>query len=460
MQAGNGFDFINGFQAISRGAYEGGASFFSIQQYEHVVFPEFDGLKQEKFQTSSDALGVAFGFALAGKRSQVFITDLPLKLLTNLSYTGVNGALVIVYLEDCSDLQLDSRPIFKALHLPILEPANPSEVKRFIKIAYNMSEKYDVPIVIRCNKDMLNCGMEVEVGPPKAIQDRTYKRDVSKYALSSSTLKLCLDDINEREKRLAKDGERFPIHSIYDKPSKRGIVAAGEYADLANEVLSDKVLKLGTSYPLPIDKIREFSKTVDSLIVIEEHSFIQETLLSYGINCIGKELFIREGRHSAREIAYALGSGPALVDDTKLPIRTADFCKDCPYAPVFIALKRYEGKVIVPRNCSVYASGYLSVAEVAMDSPLSVASGFAAYIKPLVVISERDLLRDTEILSFVVKSGVKLILLSADSYDVKKLLDAFGISCGECSFPNEQIDVEFKESVLLVHVDRLCKYEK
>lgn len=460
MQEGNGFEFLNGFQAISRGAYEGGASFFAIQEYEHLVFPSYDGLQSDIFQTSSDALGVAFGYALAGKRSQVFISDLPIKLLSDLSYTGVNGALVILYLEDCSDLQLDSRPLFKSLHLPIMEPSNPSEVKRFIKIAYNMSEKYDVPIVVRCNKDMLNCSMEVEVGPPKCIQDRPYKRDMSKYALSSATLKLCMDDIVERENRLAKDGERFPIHTIYDKTSKRGIVAAGEYADLANEVLSDKVLKIGTSYPLPINKIREFANTVDSLVVIEEHPFIQEILLSCGIVCKGREYFTREGRHSSREIAYALGRGPALVEDTKLPIRTADFCKACPYAPIFIALKGYSGKVITSRGCSVYASGYLSVAEVAMDCPISIASGFSSYVKPIVVINERDLLKEANILQFACKKGVKLVVLCADSYDARKLLEAFDISYRECDLKSESININFEEKVLIVRAEKICKYEK
>lgn len=460
MQEGNSYQFLNGFQAISRGAYEGGASFFAIQRYEQGDFSQFDGLKQRVMNSSADALGVAYGYALAGKRSQAFICDLPLKLLTNLSYSGVNGGLVIVYLEDTVELQVDCRPILKALHLPVLEPANPAEVKRFIKVAYNMSEKYDVPIVVRCNRDMLNCSMDIEVGEPKLIQDRPYKRDTSKYALSAVTLKLCADDIIERGKRLLSDGERFPIHTVYKKNSRRGIIACGEHADLANEVLSDNVLKLGTSYPLPINKIKDFASTVENLVVIEEHPYIQDILLAYGIKCRGREYFSREGRHSARDIAYALADGPVVAEDTKLPLRIADFCKSCPYAPIFLALKGYEGEVIVSRDCSVYASGYLSVAEVAMDYPIAIATGFAVNKKPIVILNERNLLKEVSAISNACNSGVRLIILSANNYDITHLLEGVGVTYSKCDLSDEDFNLDFQENALIVCADKLCKYEK
>lgn len=459
MQEERELQFLNGFEAISRGAYEGGATFFAVQKSETLSFPQFEGLSQVECYSSAETVAIAFGCALAGKRSQAFIRDLPLLQLSDLCYCGVNGALVIVYLEDVKDLQFDSRPTLKSLHLPILEPANPSELKRFIKIAYNMSEKYDVPIVVRCNEDMLNCRMDVEVGEPKLIKDRPYKRDLSKYALSSATLKLCADDIVERDKRLSKDCEGFPINSIYERNSRRGIIAVGEYADYANEVLKDKVLKLGASYPLPLNKIRSFAESVENLVVVEEHPFIQDILLANGIKCKGRELFSREGRHSAKEIAYALGSAPTVMQDTRLPFRGADFCKDCPYVPIFVALKSYEGEVVVPRDCSVYASGYLSVAEIAMDNPVAIASGFSSCKKPIVVLSDRQLLKECGSISYAVSHGVKIVVFCTMLYDINKLLGAFGVSYKECRLDEENFNILFEENVLIVYTNKHCKYE-
>lgn len=451
---------LNGYEAALRGAYEANASFLSsLKRRPSFRIKNDFGINVDKYYSSESALSLAFGAALSGKRAFCMIDEIPSDVLACYSLCGINGALVILYIEDNEYIKWDSRLIFKSAHYPILEPFDAASIKRFVKIAFNMSEKYDVPVVVRTSKALLSSLSLVDIYQPKIIKDRAYKKDASKYVLLPSTISLCEDDVIERDRRLKKDGETFPIHTVKEG-GNIGVIAAGEDAELALSGLKDaSVLKLGSTNPLPINMIKEFASKVGKLYCIESRPFIELELIKNDIRCIGVGLFPREGRKTVADIESWIGRSD-FATDKGLPVRSPDFCNDCPLVPLFVALKGIKLPVFTDLGCGAYSGGFLASGEVSVASPLGAAISFSEKEECVCVINEDSLLKNVELLPRL-SDKLKLIVLTSRTHSyARELFSTFGISVEKLTLEGESVSNLLIRNGCVCLIDKMeCKYE-
>jgi|GEM_PF-5663567 len=448
---------LNGYQAALRGAKEAGATTFTVVKTEKAKSD--DNTLCQVFDTSSAALSFAFGGAVVGKRAFTIINELPCEELACYSLCGVNGALVILFVEN-ETVKWDSRQIFKSAHYPVLEPYDSQSIKRFVKIAFNMSEKYDVPVVVRVSKTLFLSSGLVDIYEPKVVKDRLYKKDASKNVLLPSTVALCEDDVIERDRRLKKDGETFPIHVSAIKGSI-GVIAVGEEARIAEEGLPEaSILRLGTSNPLPIQTIKDFCSKVKKIYCIEERPFIELELIKNGIKCFGSSIFPREGRKSVADIEGYIGKGD-FETDKGLPVRTADFCNDCPLVSLFVNIKKSKSIVFTDMNCAILSGGFLGANDVAISDPLPSAIEFSKKFPCVCVIETNSLLKGLESLSLIDESKLCLIIIDTNKkIDIQSLLSAFGLKGDRINLKTEEPSLGFDQTPKIYITENVdCKYE-
>ena len=446
-----GTELLNGYQGAVRGAMEAGAEFIGVA---YSIPPKpFEGATI--YHSSFSVLSAAFGAALSGKRAFCFLEELTVEELACYSLCGVNGALVILFCEDNEYLKWNVREIFKSAHFPVLEPSDPSEIKRFVKIAFNMSEKYDVPVIVRASVANLLSMCDVDIYAPKTIKDRAYKKDATKYVLLPATIKLCEDDVCERDRRLKKDGETFPIHTEEHRGEDVGVVACGEQAALAAAALSEaSILKLGSSFPLPVEKIKAFAQKVKKLYVVEEFPYIELELIKQGVKCFGAACFPREGRKSVADIQTYIGHS-AFTAENGLPVRAPDFCYDCPYLPVFFSLKNKGKTVFTSVGCTSLGGSFVAVNEVSVARPIAAAIAFSS--PSYAIVNEWELLKESDALSKLKESSATVIVLkNGDVFDVVKVVDAFGI---KAEIIKDAMPENYVEK-LYVYENARCKYAK
>lgn len=451
---------MQGYSAMFRGAYESGVSacLLGAKSFSHQSLPVYDGMEITRLPNDKAALSYAFGLALAGKRTLVFMQEIPVKLVSEYSYTGINGAVVIVYVEDNSHLEYDSRPLFKACNYPIFEPSDAKELKRFVKISYNFSEKYDVPVVIRVSRNLLNSFSDVPVGERKVILDKPYKKDNSKYVLLPSTIKLCAEDIVARNARLAKDVESFPVNVETLKDKKIGVIASGEIAEMAKEAMPKaSILAIGISNPLPMEKIKHFCASVGEVYVIEEHPFIELALLKEGIKCKGVELFPREGRRTVAEIASWIMGENSPQTETRYGLRTPDFCTDCGIVPIAFTLKKFGLPIFTDTGCGILAGCFMSANEVGISCSLLSAAAFSVSQRAVALLLENEFFEHITALNDLDLTNVSIVVV-VDNADYKRYLPILG-DCIELSAGDFSKMQTIEPKIYFVKVEKVCKYE-
>lgn len=450
----------DGYNAIFRGAYEGGASHFvfGFMPYAHREIPDIADVEVTKILDEKIALSYAFGLALSGKRTVCMLSAIPFDLASTYGYTGINGALVILYLEDNEHIEYDSRSFWAACNYPVFEPSDPSEIKRFIKISFNFSEKYDIPVVIRVNRRILDSFCYIEICEPKVIKDRPYRRDPSKYVLLPSTVKLCKEDIDVRRHRIQEDVEGFPVNNVSDLSSDIGIIASGTVARSVKECMDDVALfSLGISYPLPIVKLKEFASKHSKLFVIEEHPFIELELKKNGIDCLGESLFPSSGPRTVREIAATLLKRTFTEESNKYTRRSPDLCYDCGLMSVFSKVKEFGYPVFTDNGCGVLGGAFLGATELGVKYSLPTALAFGKKGMCICVLTYKELCQQYHVLNNFELSNVALVipLTSRDIENFAPLIN--GIQAISIRDFNRLDDI--KSGVYLVILDRVCKYE-
>lgn len=451
---------MQGYSAMFRGAYESGVSacLLGANSFSHQELPTYEGMEIKKMRNDKSSLSYAFGLALAGKRTLVFMQEIPVSLVSEYSYTGINGAVVIVYVEDNSHLEYDSRPLFKACNYPIFEPSDAKELKRFVKISFNFSEKYDVPVVIRVSRNLLNSFSDVPLGERKNILDKPYKKDSSKYVLLPSTIKLCAEDIVQRNLRLSQDAETFPVNTTTMKDKKIGVIASGEIAKMAKEAMPHaSVLALGISNPLPMEKIKAFCESVGEVYVLEEHPFIETALLKAGIKCKGVELFPREGRRTVQEIASWIMGEVAPQTETRYGVRTPDFCTDCGIVPIAFTLKKFGLPIFTDTGCGILAGCFMSANEVGVSCSFLSAVAFSVSQRAIALLLENEFFEHVTALKDVNLTNLATVVV-VDNDDYKAYLPIVG-DCVEIT-ASEFLKLQSIESkIYFVKAEKVCKYE-
>ena len=367
-----------GNEAIARGAYEAGVKVSSAYPGTPSTEISENLAKYNKVYTEwapneKVALEVAFGASLAGVRSLACMKHVGLNVasdpLYTFSYTGVNGGCVIVVADDpglaSSQNEQDTRMIARAAHVPVLEPSDSEEAKEFIKIAYDISEKYDTPVILRTTTKLSHSQSIVNLSERVEIEDKQYERNVRKYVMMPASAIGRHLVVEDRENRLQEDSANFSINKAEYNDLKIGFITSGIPYQYVKEVCPNaSILKLGMVNPLPKKLIEEFCEKVDVVYVFEElEPVIEEQVKSWGIDVKGKEFFTKQGEYSANMLKEViLGKNDKVFEKKVAPNRPPILCPGCPHRSVFSVLNKLK----------IHAAGDIGCYTLGAVAPLGV----------------------------------------------------------------------------------------
>lgn len=367
-----------GNEAIARGVYEAGVKVSSAYPGTPSTEISEELAKYEEVYTEwapneKVAAEVAFGASLSGVRSLACMKHVGLNVasdpLYTFSYTGVGGGAVIVVADDpglaSSQNEQDTRMIARASHVPVLEPSDSQEAIDFVKFAYEVSEKYDTPVILRTTTKLSHSQGVVKLSERVVPEDKVYERNVGKYVMMpASAIKRHLV-VEARDNALTEDSCSFPVNRAEYGDSKIGFITAGIPYQYVKEVCpSASVLKIGMTNPLPKKLIEEFCSKVERVIVFEElEPVIEEQVRAWGMKVEGKELFTKQGEYSANMLKKALyGSDDTVFTKTEVPARPPILCPGCPHRSVFSVLN----------SLKIHAAGDIGCYTLGAVAPLGV----------------------------------------------------------------------------------------
>ena len=360
---------ILGNEAVARGLYEAGCSFVSsypgtpsTEITEAIAkYPE---VYAEWVPNEKVALEAAFGASLAGRRSFCGMKHVGLNVaadpLFTISYTGVNAGLVIGVADDAgmhsSQNEQDSRHYARSAKIPMLEPSDSAEALEFAKLAYELSEKFDTPVLLKMCTRVSHSQSVVETGE-RAEYIREYEKNIPKYVMMPGNAKKRHPVVEERTQELIKYAETAKINRVEPgKDNKIGIITSSTSYQYVKEVVGDTypVMKLGMIWPMPLQKIRDFAASVGELVIVEElDSFIEDHCRNLGLTCVGKSRFSCIDELSQNKIAAQLSRavepGAALAD--AIPPRPPVMCAGCPHRGLFYTLKKNKITVLGDIGC-------------------------------------------------------------------------------------------------------------
>lgn len=430
-----------GNEALARGAWEAGVKVAtaypgtpSTEITEAVA--KYDEIYAEWSPNEKVAMEVAIGASFAGTRSMVCMKHVGVNVaadpLFTVAYTGVNGGMVVIVADDpgmhSSQNEQDSRYYAMASNVPMLEPADSSEAKDFIKLAYELSEEYDTPIFIRTTTRLSHSQTFVELADRVEMPIKEYKKDVQKYAMMpANAIKRHLV-VEERMNRLTAAADTLSINKATYKDKSIGIICSGVVSKYVEEAMPNaSILKLGMVHPLPKNLILEFAESVDEVIIAEElEPIFERQIKALGIKCRGKELFSIQGELSVPIIREKLLGEKRVEATAGLPMRPPVLCAGCPHRPVFYVLKKLGLTVSADIGC--YTLGALQPLNavdtvVCMGASIGVAHGFnkalgnEASKKIVAVIGDSTFVHSgiTGIVDAVYNKGVSTIIILDNS---------------------------------------------
>ncbi len=379
-----------GNEALARGLWEAGCSVISsypgTPSTEITEFAaKYDDIYCEWAPNEKVALEAAFGASLAGARSACAMKHVGLNVaadpLFTLSYTGVTGGLVICVADDpgmhSSQNEQDSRRYAIASKVPMLEPADSQEAKEYAKLAFEISEKFDTPVMIRMCTRIAHSQSITELSERTCRALPKYEKNPQKYIMMPAYAKLRHPFVEERTQKLAQYAETSPLNKVEYADSSIGIITSGASYQYVKEVFGDKysILKLGMVNPISKKLVSDFASKVDRLIVIEElDPVIEEFCKCIGLSVEGKSLFSCIGEFSQTTIAKALGAFENTAntsDFPAVPVRPPVMCAGCPHRGMFYTLAK--NKITVLGDIGCYTLGAQAPLN-ALDSTLCMGA--------------------------------------------------------------------------------------
>ncbi len=359
-----------GNEAVARGILEAGCGIVSsypgtpsteITEYA----AKYDEIYCEWAPNEKVACEVAFGASLAGARSACCMKHVGLNVaadpLFTLSYTGVNGGLVIFVADDpamhSSQNEQDSRHYAIASKVPMLEPADSVEAKEFTKVAFELSEKFDTPVIVRMCTRIAHSQCAVELCEPMAKVKKDYTKDPQKYIMAPANAVRKHPIVEARCAAIAEYAETSDLNKVEIAESKAlGIITSGTSYQYVKEVFGDSVsvLKLGLVNPLPAKLISDFAAKHDRVVVIEElDPVIENFCKEQGINVEGKNIFPICGEFSQSLVAKAFGleDKASISSDDIIPVRPPVMCAGCPHRGLFYTLSKKKITVLGDIGC-------------------------------------------------------------------------------------------------------------
>ncbi|MBR6537703.1 MAG: indolepyruvate ferredoxin oxidoreductase subunit alpha [Lachnospiraceae bacterium] len=367
-----------GNEAIARGAYEAGVKVSaaypgtpSTEISENIV--QYKEIYSEWSPNEKVAAEVAIGAAISGVRAMFSMKHVGVNVasdpLYTISYSGVNGGLVLVAADDpglySSQNEQDTRMVGRAAQVPVLEPSDSQEAKDFVKLAFELSEQYDTPMIVRTTTRLAHSQGLVELCDRDEVADKPYERNVAKFVMMPGMAKQRHIYVEQRLKKMAEDACSLSINKAEYNDTSIGFITSGiPYQYVKEACPNASVLKLGMVHPLPRKLIEEFAAKVDKLYIFEElEPVIEEQVKSWGIKCIGKEIFTVQGEYSANMLRKAvLGETAELKAPAQVPARPPILCPGCPHRSVYSVLNKLK----------IHAAGDIGCYTLGAVAPLNV----------------------------------------------------------------------------------------
>ncbi len=382
-----------GNAAVARGLYEAGCDI--ISSYPGTPSTEiteeaakFREIYCEWAPNEKVALETAFGASLAGKRAFCAMKHVGLNVaadpLFTVAYTGVNAGLVIGVADDpgmhSSQNEQDSRHHAIAAKIPMLEPSDSAEALSFAKLSYELSEKFDTPVLLKMCTRVSHSQSVVETGSRTEQPVKPYEKNIAKYVMAPANAIRRHPVVEERLRNITEWAETAEINRVEKGGTKLGIITSSTCYQYAKEVFGDEasVLKLGMVNPLPPKLIRDFASKVDEVVVIEElDPIIENFCKTLGIHVHGKDMFPLCGEFSQNILAHAFGKPdkPVKKLDETIPVRPPVMCAGCPHRGMFYALSKNKITVLGDIGCYTLGSAApLSAMELTLCMGASVSS--------------------------------------------------------------------------------------
>ena len=387
-----------GNEAVARGLYEAGVSFVSsypgTPSTEITEFvAKYPNIHAEWAPNEKVAYESALGASIAGVRSATAMKHVGLNVaadpLFTSAYTGVNGGFVAIVADDpamhSSQNEQDSRHYARAAKLPMLEPSDSDECRAFTIRAFEISEQFNTPVLLRTCTRVAHAQCAVEEQPRAEIPLRPYEKDPRKYVMAPGNAIHRHPIVEARLDALREYSENTDLNRVEMGETEIGFICSGTCYLYIREVFPNaSVLKLGMTYPLPLEKISAFSRKVQKLIVVEElDGVIEADLRAAGIRVDGgKNLFSKLGELSQKEIRRAMGLALPETRHTNDPIppRPPVMCAGCPHRGVFYTLAKMNLTVLGDIGCYTLGAaaplGSLDTC-ICMGASISSLHGFA-----------------------------------------------------------------------------------
>ena len=396
---------MTGNEAIAQGAWEAGlhvaAAYPGTPSTEILEnLSTYKDVYSEWSTNEKVALEVAAGASMAGGRALAAMKHVGLNVaadpLFTLAYTGVNGGLVVVTADDpglfSSQNEQDNRYYASHAKLAMLEPSDSQECLDFVKEAFDISEKFDTPVLFRVTTRICHSKTLVETSSRKEVPVRPYAKNISKYVMAPASAKKRKYIMEDRIAAMKEFSENTSLNRIEDGPKKIGIITSGISYNHAKEVFGDEVsyLKLGFTWPLPERLIRKFAGTVETLYVIEENEpYIEDFVKIMGIQCTGREKLPWVDELTPEIIRRAFFTeneeqrGYAI--DAEVPPRPPVLCAGCTHRGFFYEVGKYKD-IVVTGDIGCYTLGIvppLSVTDsvICMGASVSGGVGFSKAVE-------------------------------------------------------------------------------
>lgn len=382
-----------GNAAFARGLYEAGVTVVSSYPGTPSTeitecAAEYDEIYAEWAPNEKVAMEVALGASIAGSRSFCGMKHVGLNVaadpLYTASYTGVNGGMVIAVADDpgmhSSQNEQDSRHHAIASKVLMVEPSDSAECKDFVKTSFELSEEYDVPVIVRMCTRVAHSQSAVEICDRVVPPQKEYIKNPQKYVMMPAFARGRHVFVEERTKKLTEYAEKSPLNKVIDNGGEIGIITSGISYQYAREAMGDKAsyLKLGVVNPLPVELIKDFCAKYKKVYVIEELDDIIEThCKKLGLDVVGKELFGYIGEFSQAVVAEKLlgVKAESTAFDGNVPVRPPVMCAGCPHRGLFYCLSK--NKVTVSGDIGCYTLG-ASAPLSAMDTTICMGASISA----------------------------------------------------------------------------------
>jgi len=367
--------WMSGNEAIALGASEAGvkvASGYPGTPSTEIMenLSRYDEVYTEWAPNEKVGLEVAIGSSFAGGRALATMKHVGVNVaadpLFTASYTGVCGGLVVVSADDpemhSSQNEQDNRNYAFAAKLPMLEPSEPGEAKDMVKLAFDLSEELDSPVMLRITTRVSHVKGVVEKGDKREEQGACELSKIpSKLVMLPAMARKRREVVEERMEKCKVLAETAAFNRIEDGDTKRGFITAGvSYLYVKEAFPEAAVLKLGMCWPLPEKKIRQFAEMVDELFIVEElDPFLETHIKAMGIDCNGKNVIPNQGELNTAIVRKSITpeSMPELFEPVDLPPRPPNMCAGCPHRGIFFNLSRM--KVFVSGDIGCYTLGFL-----------------------------------------------------------------------------------------------------